>query len=199
MGSHSVTRHRHRRHAAARHRHVHLDGHAAANTAPVVDTVTITPAVPTTDQTLTAKVTSHDAEGDTLTTSYQWTRNGTDIAGATAARSISPPPATATGAISSGCARPSTTAASRARPSPRAPMTVANSAPVFSTNFADRTDTVGDTPSLDADATDADAADTLTYSATGLPSWHHHQLDHGRHHAAPSSRAAWAATPSAST
>ena len=50
------------------------------------------------------------------------------------------------------------------------PETVANSAPVFSTNFADRTDTVGDTPSLDADATDADAADTLTYSATGLPS-----------------------------
>ena len=32
---------------------------------------------------LSAVVTSHDADGDALTTAYQWTRNGTDIAGAT--------------------------------------------------------------------------------------------------------------------
>ena len=32
---------------------------------------------------MTANVTSHDAEGSTLTTAYQWTRNGTDISGAT--------------------------------------------------------------------------------------------------------------------
>jgi hypothetical protein len=55
------------------------------NTAPVIDTVTVSPSSPTTDQTLTATVTSHDAEGGPLTTSYQWTRNGTDIGGATAA------------------------------------------------------------------------------------------------------------------
>ena len=48
------------------------------------------------------------------------------------------------------------------------PVTVVNSAPVFSTDFGDRTDTVGDAANLDADATDADG-DTLTYSATGLP------------------------------
>ncbi len=50
------------------------------------------------------------------------------------------------------------------------PLTPAgNSAPVFSTDFADRTDAEGDTPTgLDADATDIDG-DTLTYSATGLP------------------------------
>jgi CSLREA domain-containing protein len=53
------------------------------NTPPVVDSVTIGPANPTTNQTLTATVTSHDANGDPLTTAYQWTRNGTDIAGAT--------------------------------------------------------------------------------------------------------------------
>ena len=42
-------------------------------------------------------------------------------------------------------------------------------APVFSTNFGNRTDAEGDTISgLDADATDADG-DTLTYSATNLP------------------------------
>ena len=55
---------------------------AAANTPPVVDSVTVTPASPTTGQTVTANVTSHDADGDPLTTSYQWTRNGTDISGA---------------------------------------------------------------------------------------------------------------------
>ncbi len=56
---------------------------ANANTPPVVDSVTIGPASPTTNQTLTATVTSHDADGNPLTTAYQWTRNGTDIPGAT--------------------------------------------------------------------------------------------------------------------
>ena len=50
----------------------------------------------------------------------------------------------------------------------RARSPSSNSAPVFSTDFPDRANTEGDTPSLDADATDADG-DTLTYSATGLP------------------------------
>jgi hypothetical protein len=56
---------------------------ASANTPPVVDSVSVAPASPTTNQTLTATVTSHDANGDPLTTAYQWTRNGTDIVGAT--------------------------------------------------------------------------------------------------------------------
>ena len=46
--------------------------------------VLIAPSNPSTNQTLTATVTSHDADGDPLTTAYQWTRNGTDISGATA-------------------------------------------------------------------------------------------------------------------
>ena len=58
---------------------------AAGNAAPVVDSVTITPASPTTGQTLTANVTSHDDEGVALTTSYQWTRATLDIPGATGA------------------------------------------------------------------------------------------------------------------
>ena len=45
--------------------------------------MTVTPASPTTGQTVTANVTSHDADGNPLTTSYQWTRNGTDISGQT--------------------------------------------------------------------------------------------------------------------
>ena len=45
--------------------------------------MTITPTTPATDQLLTAAVTSHDADSDPLTTSYQWTLGGVDIAGAT--------------------------------------------------------------------------------------------------------------------
>ena len=55
------------------------------NTAPVVDTATITPASPTTGQTLTANFTGHDADGDPLTPTYQWTRAALDIGGATSA------------------------------------------------------------------------------------------------------------------
>ena len=43
-----------------------------------------------------------------------------------------------------------------------------NQAPVFSTDFTDRTDAEGAAISFDADATDPDG-NTLTYSATGLP------------------------------
>ena len=53
------------------------------NTAPVVDSVVIDQASPQTNDTLTATVTSHDAESNPVTYAYQWTKNGTDIAGAT--------------------------------------------------------------------------------------------------------------------
>ena len=43
-----------------------------------------------------------------------------------------------------------------------------NNAPVFSTEFGDRTDAEGAAPSFDANATDPDG-NTLTYSATNLP------------------------------
>ena len=141
---------------------------AAANTAPVVDTVTIAPTSPTTGQTLTATVTSHDAEGSTLTTSYQWRRNGTDIVGqtgstlnlATAGNGDRGDAITVRVTVNDGSltSNPVTSSA----------VTVANSAPVFSTNFQDRSDAIGTSPGLDADATDADG-DALTYSATGLP------------------------------
>ena len=55
------------------------------NTAPVIDGVSVLPAQPFTDDVVGATVTAHDADGDPLTYTYQWTRNGTDIAGATSA------------------------------------------------------------------------------------------------------------------
>lgn len=53
------------------------------NSAPVIDSVTITPASPRTNDTLAAAVAARDADGDAVTYAYQWTKNGIDIAGAT--------------------------------------------------------------------------------------------------------------------
>src|SRR4029077_16553187 len=94
--------------------------------------------------------------------------NGTDIGGATAS---TPNPATAGNGDRGDLIRVRATVNDgtlTSAPVTSSPVTVANSAPVFSTNFLDRSNAVGSSPSLDADATDADG-DTLTYSATGLP------------------------------
>lgn len=55
------------------------------NSTPVVDSAIVSPAQPRTNDVLTATVSAHDADGDTLTFGYQWTRNGADIAAATSA------------------------------------------------------------------------------------------------------------------
>ena len=62
----------------------------------------------------------------------------------------------------------------------------ANVAPVFSTEFTDRTDAEGAVISFDANATDANPGDTLTYTATNLPNGITHQLEHRRRQRAPS-------------
>ena len=141
---------------------------SALNTPPVVDTVTVTPAAPDTNQTLTANVTSHDADGDLLTPSYQWTRNGTDIAGATG--SLLDLSAAGNGSRGDAIRVRVTVTDGSATSAPVTsdPVSVVNSAPHFTTNLQDRSDTVGDVANLDANATDADN-DALTYSATGLP------------------------------
>src|SRR4029079_8630704 len=141
---------------------------SAANTAPVVDTATVTPPGPTTGQTLTASFTAHDAEGDTLTPSYQWTKNGTNISGATSSTLNL---ATAGNGDKGDLIRVIVTVSDgslSSAPLTSSPVTVANSAPVFTTNIANQSNAPGAVVSLDADATDADS-DTLTYSATNLP------------------------------
>src|SRR5205807_5587255 len=54
-----------------------------ADTAPVINSVKITPSSPTTNQVLTANVTSHDDDGDTVRYTYQWFKNGTTASGQT--------------------------------------------------------------------------------------------------------------------
>ena len=56
-----------------------------ADTPPVVDTAVISPASPGTNSVLSVTVTSHDVDGDTVTYGYQWSKNGSPIAGATGA------------------------------------------------------------------------------------------------------------------
>ena len=140
-----------------------------ANVPPVVDSASITPVAPVTDDTLTAQVASHDADGNTLTTSYQWSRNGTPIAGATGATLNL---ATAGNGDRGDLIRVTVSVNDgtvSSAPSTSDPVTIVNSPPVFSTDLADRSsDTVGDLVNLDADATDADG-DAVTYSATDLP------------------------------
>jgi hypothetical protein len=54
------------------------------NTAPVVDSASISPSAPLTTDTLSVAVTSHDVDNDARTHTHQWTRNGIDIPGASA-------------------------------------------------------------------------------------------------------------------
>src|SRR5205085_11449913 len=56
---------------------------ATGDVAPVVDTAGIDQSAPTTNETLSASVTGHDADGDAVTYAYQWKRNGAAISGAT--------------------------------------------------------------------------------------------------------------------
>ena len=134
------------------------------NTAPVVDTVTVTPASPTTGQTVTANVTSHDADGNPLTTSYQWTRNGTNIAGATSSTLNL---ATAGNGDRGDLIRVIATVNDgtvNSAPVTSNPVTVVNTAPVATVGLAPSSPTTTDTLTATATSSDADAdAISLTY------------------------------------
>ena len=89
--------HRQRRH---RHgdRHVHLDGHAAANTAPVVDSRPSRRRRPRPTRLLTATVTSHDAEATRSRRATSGRATAPTSPARPARRSTSRPRATATAA-----------------------------------------------------------------------------------------------------
>ena len=59
-------------------------GGTGSNTPRSVDSVSISPSAPTTNQVLTATATAHDVDGGPVTLAYQWLRNDVAIAGATA-------------------------------------------------------------------------------------------------------------------
>jgi hypothetical protein len=132
-------------------------GAPPANTPPVVDSVTISPSSPTTAQTLTATVTSHDADGNPLTTAYQWSRNGTDIAGATGATLNL---ATAGNGDRGDLIRVRVTVNDGTASSPpltSSPVTVANTAPTATVGLSPASPSTGATLTATATKSDADA------------------------------------------
>ena len=137
------------------------------NLPPVVDSVVIDQADPTTDDTLTATVVASDPDGGDPSLSYQWKKNGTDIDGATAETlDLSVAGNGDKGDAISLEVTASDGTASSSKTS--AEVTIVNAAPAFGQDLGDRTDAAGDPVDFSAGATDPDL-DTLTYSATGLP------------------------------
>jgi len=135
---------------------------------PVIMSVGITPSSPETNAVLTANPTASDPDGDPITFSYQWVKNGTNLAGANGktldlsvagnADKGDQVSVTVTASDGSNTSSPVTSAA----------VTVVNTNPTFDQNLQDRSNAEGDVVSFSAGAGDPDG-DTLTYAATGLP------------------------------
>jgi sugar lactone lactonase YvrE len=142
---------------------------SADNVPPVVDSVTIDQTTPKTNDTLTATVAAHDDNGNPLTYSYQWRKNGVSLTGQTNATldlSVAGNGDKAD-AISVQVIASDGVAASAPRTS--GDVTIVDSRPAFNQDLGNRTSQEGDVISLSAAATDADG-DPLTYEASGLPS-----------------------------
>ena len=134
---------------------------------PQVHSVSITPAIPRTNDLVTAVVDASDPDGDPITLDYSWSRNGAQIVGAAA----STLDLSVAGAGDRGDAIAVTVTASgvaSSSPTASAPVTVADSPPVFAQDLGALTNSEGDAISLSAAAYDADG-DAITYVATGLP------------------------------
>ena len=134
------------------------------NSAPVLDSVTLSPSSPSTNDVLQSSVASHDTDGDALTYSYEWLRNGVPIAGATgpsldlsvAGHGDRGDTITVRVTASDGQATSAPASAS---------VVVANSAPVASVALDLTSPTTNQVITATATSSDADG-DTLTYTFT---------------------------------
>jgi hypothetical protein len=132
---------------------------------PVVDSATITPALPSTNTVLTADVTSHDPDGDAVTLLYQWAGNGVDLTGATG-------PTLDLAAVGNGDHGDVVTVTVRGTdgahvgpPVTTAPVTVQDTPPTATVALAPTAPATGDTLTATATRADIDPGDvvTLTY------------------------------------
>ena len=137
------------------------------NSVPVVDTVTIDNSTPRTQDVLTARATSLDADGDAVTYAYQWRVSGTDVPGATDSTFDLGPAGHGDKGDRVAVRVVAADASSQSAPATSAGVTVGNTPPVLPP-IPDQTSTAGNTVSLSKVASDADG-DALYYSATGLP------------------------------
>jgi hypothetical protein len=135
---------------------------------PVMGSVGITPSSPGTNAVLTANPTATDPEGDAVTFSYQWAKNGTNLAGA---RSKTLDLSVAGNGDKGDLISVTVTASdgvSTSSPMTSAAVTVVNTNPTFDQNLGNRSNAEGDVVALSAGASDPDG-DALIYAATGLP------------------------------
>ena len=134
-----------------------------ANSAPVLDSVSIDQASPRTNDTLTLSATSHDDDGDAVSYAYQWRKNGLDLVSETStsldlgvAGNGDEGDAIAVRVTGSDGAGSSAPLLSNA-------VTVANTAPTATVSLAPASPTTNQT--LTATATDADAdGDAVTFT-----------------------------------
>lgn len=142
----------------------------SGNTAPVVTSVEIAPADPDTDGTVTATASGFDPDGDTVTFTYQWLKNGSPIGGQTGASLNLATPGNGDPGDTISVRVTAHDASAASEPVDSAEVTVtggANTAPTLAA-VATQFDAVNDVVSLDVNADDPDG-DTLTFSAEGLP------------------------------
>ena len=136
------------------------------NTAPVVDSVRISPDPPFTNDTVAASVTAHDADGDPLTFSYRWYRNGTRLSASSPTLDLS-----VAGNGDRGDRIEVIVVASDGKATSAEGLTstwvvtVANSAPTLSASLSDTTPDKHDVLVATATASDADR-DALLYTYT---------------------------------
>jgi fibronectin type 3 domain-containing protein len=137
---------------------------AGPNHAPTISSVTISPTTPTTDDTLTASVNASDPDGDTLTYTYQWSKNSVDIAGATGATLNL---ATAGNGDRGDAIRVRVTASdgiATTAPTTSAPVTVVNSPPTLSVGLTPTDPSTDDTLTATVSAVSDADNDTVTWS-----------------------------------
>ena len=143
-------------------------GTSTMNQPPSIVAIDISPASPNTTDELMATVDATDPDGDALTITYQWQKNGQDLSGATAPTldlavggngdkgdALAVRVVASDGSASSG-ALTSTS------------VTVVNAAPTFDQDLRDRLSVETEAVTVAAGASDADG-DAVTYEASGLP------------------------------
>jgi hypothetical protein len=142
---------------------------SGSNQAPVVSSVTINQSAPKTNDTLTVTVSASDPDGDPLTYSYQWIKNGVALPGQTGSTLDLSVAGNGDKGDNISVRVTAFDGVATSDPVTSPAVTVANSPPVFNQDLGNRTDPEGAVVSLSADATDPDG-DPLTFAASGLPS-----------------------------